>query len=113
MIMAMKKAYLIFLNAIPILAMIGLIPLVQNDYWLGFFDLVIIAIAFSIKRERNETVVLLSGFFIMIVFESLFIATGVEFFVRHSLFGIMPLWLPILWAYGFVAIKRGLEILTR
>jgi len=35
----------------------------------------------------------------------------VETFVRNSLFGLMPLWLPFLWGYGFVAIKRGIKIL--
>jgi hypothetical protein len=25
----------------------------------------------------------------------------------------MPLWLPFLWGYGFVAIKRSIEILSR
>lgn len=53
------------------------------------------------------------GFFIMFAFECLFISTGVEVFRRDSLFGIMPLWLPFLWAYGFVAIKRSIDILNR
>lgn len=107
----MKKIYLIFLNAIPILVMIGLIPLVQNDYVLAILDIIVIIIALFIKLERNEITILIAGFFIMIISEYLFVSTGVETFVRHSLFGIMPLWLPILWAYGFIAIKRGVEIL--
>lgn len=47
----------------------------------------------------------------MLIFESIFILTGVEVFQRNSLFGIMPLWLPFLWAYGFIAIKRTIRIL--
>jgi hypothetical protein len=109
----MRKVYLIFVNAIPILIMIGLIPLVHNDYLLAVLDLVIIILAFAIKRERNEITILIAGFFIMIICEYLFVSTGVETFVRHSLFGIMPLWLPVMWAYGYVAIKRGGEILAR
>jgi hypothetical protein len=49
----------------------------------------------------------------MIVSEYLFIKTGVETFNRTTLFGLMPLWLPFLWAYGFVAIKRSTEILSK
>jgi hypothetical protein len=109
----MKKIYLIFLNAVPILIMIGLIPLVRNDYLLAIFDIAVIVVALAIKLERNEITILIAGFFIMIISEYLFVSTGVETFVRHSLFGIMSLWLPILWAYGFVAIKRGVEILGR
>ena len=54
---------------------------------------------------------LVFGFFAMIASEYLFISTGVEKFERNSLLGLMPLWLPFLWAYGFVAIKRAISIL--
>ena len=109
----MKKAVAIFANAIPVFLMIAIIPVVANDYFLAVIDLLIIVVAFAIKRERNEITILISGFFIMIVSEYFFVSTGVETFVRHSLFGLMPLWLPVLWAYGFVAIKRGVQILSR
>jgi hypothetical protein len=39
--------------------------------------------------------------------EALFISTGVETFERKTLFGIMPLWLPFLWAYIFFALRRA------
>jgi hypothetical protein len=107
----MKKAGMIFLNALPILVMIALIPVVSNDYYLTLFYVVIIAISFALKRERNDFMILVFGFFIMIVSEYLFVSTGVETFKRNTLFGLMPLWLPFLWAYGFVAIKRSVEIL--
>ncbi len=49
----------------------------------------------------------------MIISEYLFIKTGVETFTRNSLFGLMPLWLPFLWAYAFVVIKRAIKILDK
>ena len=91
--------------------MIGLIPLVKNDYLLTLVYVGIIVVSLSIKRERNDISIFIFGFFIMIISESIFISTGVETFIQNSLFGIMPLWLPFLWAYGFVAIKRGVEII--
>jgi hypothetical protein len=109
----MSKVFPIFLNAIPILIMIGLIPLITNDYLLTAVYVMIICIALLIKRTPNDLLMLLFGFVIMIISEYLFISTGVETFVRNSLFGLMPLWLPFLWAYGFVAIKRSTEILSR
>lgn len=45
--------------------------------------------------------------------EAFFISTGVEVFIRNSLFGIMPLWLPLLWGYGFIAIRRAANILEQ
>ena len=105
-----KIKYVIF-NAIPVLVMIGLIPLVQNDYVLTFIYLFVIFIALAIKRNKNDLKVLVFGFFVMIIAEYVFISTGVETFKRNSLFGVMPLWLPFLWSYGFVAIKRLIEFL--
>lgn len=56
-------------------------------------------------------VALVFGFVVITFFEYIFVSTGVETFVRNSLFGIIPLWLPFLWAYGFVAIKRSVTLL--
>ncbi len=107
----MTKFFDIFLNSIPVLLMIALIPVVSNDYLLSGIYAVIILIAFSVQRKRNDVLILVCGFFIMIVAEYLFVSTGVETFQRHTLLGIMPLWLPFLWSYGFVAMKRAIEIL--
>lgn len=93
--------------------MIGLIPFVGNDYLLAGLYIAIIAIALIIKREPKDITILIFGFFVMIASEYLFVSTGVETFNRNSLLGVMPLWLPFLWAYGFVAIKRGADILDK
>lgn len=107
----MKKTLNILKEALPIIIMIGLIPLMANDYLLTLAYIVIIVIFFSIKRQRNDILIFLFGFCVMIISEYFFISTGVETFVRQSLFGIMPLWLPFLWGYAFVAIKRSVLIL--
>jgi hypothetical protein len=101
----------VFINTIPVLLMIGLIPLIQNDYLLSIFYILIIGASFLIKLERKDLIVFSFGFLVMIVSEYLFISTGVEVFIRNSLFGLMPLWLPFLWGYGFVVIKRSVRIL--
>ncbi len=93
--------------------MVGLIAVINNDYLLTGLYLIIIIISLLIKFESKDILFLSFGFFIMIIFEYLFISTGVETFNRNSLFGIMPLWLPFLWAYGFVAIKRSVNILNQ
>ena len=108
----MNKVFKIILNVIPILMMIGLIPLVRNDFVLTGMYAAIIVVALLIKRERNDLLILVFGFFIMIASEYLFISTGVETFQRNSLLGLMPFWLPFLWAYGFIAIKRSVLILN-
>ncbi len=102
----------ILLNAVPVILMIILIPFIINDYLLTGIYVLIIAAAFLIKYEQKDFLFLFSGFFIMLASEYFFISTGVETFVRNSLFGIMPLWLPFLWAYAFVVMKRIIVILN-
>ncbi len=92
--------------------MIGLIPLVLNDYYLAGIYILIAIAALAIRRERNDLVAYLFGLIIITISEYFFISTGVETFARNSLFGVMPLWLPFLWAYAFVVIKRSLRILS-
>ncbi len=107
----MKKTFWIVVNSIPVLLMIGAIPLVPNDYILTGMYIAVILASLALKRESNDMLFFVSGFFIMTVFEYLFVSTKVETFERNSLFGAMPLWLPFLWGSGFVAIKRAIKIL--
>lgn len=109
----MQKTLKIFLYTTPALLMIGLIPLVQNDYILtALYASIIIVLLVFIKCKKSDITVLLFGFVIITFFEYIFVSTGVETFSRNSLFNIMPLWLPFLWAYGFIAIKRSIEVLN-
>ena len=98
-------------ESIPCLAMIVLIPLVPNDYLLAIAYIMIIMTAFYFKYQQGDYVFLLTGMVLMLIFESIFIATGVETFQRKSLLAMMPLWLPILWGYGFVTIRRASHLL--
>lgn len=109
----MKKLFYILLNAVPIAVMVALIPYILNDYLLAAIYLIIILISLKIAYTQHDLLVLVFGFVAMFISEYFFIKTGVETFHRRSLLGIMPIWLPILWAYGFVAIKHSTEILSR
>ena len=91
--------------------MIALISFIKNDYYLTAIYFAIIVLSLIIHYEKKDYIFLILGFVIMIISEFFFIKTGVETFNRNSLFGIMPLWLPFLWSYAFVAIKRVINIL--
>ena len=92
--------------------MVSLIPVFLNDYILTLVDIIIILLTMKlIKANRKDKIVLISGFIVMTISEYFFIKTGVEVFKRQTLLGLMPLWLPFLWAYGFVAISRSVRIL--
>ncbi|HUX35923.1 MAG TPA: hypothetical protein VMV71_02715 [Candidatus Paceibacterota bacterium] len=108
-----KKITQVFFNALPALIMLALIPLIKNDYDLSLVYIAIIVISFYIKSEKDDLIVFIFGFVVMTIFENLFVKTGVETFQRDSLLGVMPLWLPLLWGYGFVAIKRSINAIDR
>ena len=107
-----KKIISILGEAIPLIIMIDLIPFITNDDVLTLIYICIIATGLIIKKEKNDFLILIAGFFIMVLSESFFISTGVETFTRTSLLGIMPLWLPFLWAYAFIVMRRSLAILA-
>ena len=93
--------------------MIALIPLVQNDFVLSAIYILFIIVTLVIKREKKDFLFLAFGFVGLFLSEYFFISTGVETFHRQSLFGVMPLWLPVLWAYAFLIMSRVLSILAR
>lgn len=95
-----------FLEFLPILIMIGLIPVIKSDWLLVAIDAILILTLFLIRLEQHELTIFVASAIIITFFEALFISTGVETFTRNSLFGIMPLWLPLLWGYSMVAAKR-------
>lgn len=93
--------------------MIGLIPIVKDDYVLAATYFLIILISFIIKKEEKDFLVFVFGLVVLTISESLFVSTGIETFASKTLFGMMPLWLPILWGYAFVAIKRSVLIISK
>ncbi len=96
---------------VPIVLLVALIPFIANDYLLtGIYAACIAALLFF-KSEKHDWLILVFGFLAMIGAEALFVSTGVETFTRHTLFGLMPLWLPFLWGYAFVTMKRVLKVL--
>jgi hypothetical protein len=107
------KILQIFLNAIPVVIMVAIIPLFKNDAVLTLIYALIIIAAFIVKYDHKDYLFFIFGFIVMIISEYFFISTGVETFNRNSLFGLMPMWLPVLWAYAFVAIKRAIIILNK
>lgn len=100
-------------NALPVIGMILLIPFIRNDYVLAALYACVIVAALAIHRDRRDRTFVLFGLIASFFAEALFISTGVETFERSSLFGIMPLWLPFLWAYIFFALRRAVAALDK
>ena len=109
----MSKEIKILVYALTILTLIGLVPVIQNDYYLTFIYLMLILLFTFLKKEKADWLFITIGFFSSFLGEYFFITTGVETFSRNSLFGIMPLWLPFLWTFIFLSMKRIFWIIYR
>ena len=107
----MEKLTKIIVNILPIILMLLLIPIVINDYFLTLIYIIIITYQYEKKDLLFLAIGFVAMFVAMLIGEYFFIKTGVETFNRNSLFNLMPLWLPFLWAYVFVIIKRVISIL--
>lgn len=108
---AVRKFLQIALNSVPIILMIALIPVIRDDFVLTGAYISIIAVSFLAKYRHREIIFFVFGFVVMTISEYFFISIGVETFSRTTLFGKMPLWLPFIWAYAFVAIERAIHII--
>jgi hypothetical protein len=108
----MKKINKVILNILPIILMILLIPLIKNDYILSGVYLGIIVLSLLIRYEKKDIFFFVFGLVTLTISEYFFVSTGVETFIRNSLFKIMPLWLPILWGYVFIAMKKAINIIN-
>ncbi|MEK9176840.1 MAG: hypothetical protein AAB923_00935, partial [Patescibacteria group bacterium] len=107
----MKTAGRIVMESVLVLFMIGLVPLITDDYILTGVYVLLIAGSLLVKRNPGDLLVFGVGFVVMLATEYFFVSTGAEIFTRNSLFGVMPLWLPLLWGYAFIAMRRGLKAL--
>ncbi len=109
----MKYLYQIILYLLAIFVMIALVPFIVNDYVLTAVYLLFIVAALLLKKERVDYTSLALGLVSTTLGEYFFISTGVEQFSRTTLFGVIPLWLPFLWSFIFLSIKRVFWILVK
>lgn len=93
--------------------MILFIPFIKNDYLLASIYVIFISTALIVKRDRADFALLMIGFFGLTLGEYLFIKMGVETFNRTTLLGVMPLWLPFLWSFIFLSMKRAFWLVIR
>ena len=93
--------------------MILFIPFIKNDYILTAIYVAFIAALLIGKRDKADYVLLAVGFFGLTLGEYLFISMGVETFSRNTLLGVMPFWLPFLWAFIFLSMKRAFWLIIK
>lgn len=97
----------LFIETIPIVAGIP----VSYFFWQNTLVLSLIYLAASLlliylHKDRTEFMIFLYGALIGSIVEVIGVnISGYQSFSKPDILGI-PIWLPIVWGYGFVAIKR-------
>ena len=93
-------------QALPIIIFPICLLITQNELAIAIVLIFMTAITFWISYEKNEYRVFLLGLILGLVMEIGGDAIyKMQYWDNGSLFGI-PIWLPFLWAYGFIIIRR-------
>jgi len=102
-----KKTYKNLIRDIISLIIFPIIFLItQNEFIISGFILFLAFIAFKIKYHKNEIKLFTIGIFLGIIMEiGGDLIFKMQYWDNASFFGI-PIWLPLLWGYAFVFIRR-------
>lgn len=103
----MKKSWQIFIETLPILLGIILSYLLWRNSMLLFLVYLILTVGLILwRRDKKEFIIFGYGILIGFIVETIGTQiSGYQSFTEPDFLGI-PLWLPIVWGYGFVAMKR-------
>jgi TctA family transporter len=107
-----KKDNILF-QLIPLFLVLGIFLVTQREVYVTIGILFLIGLSFAIKYYKKEWKVLLLGMILGFLFEMAgnFVYKA-QYWNNASLFGI-PIWLPLMWGYGFIFIRRIGNILVK
>ena len=97
----------LLIQLIPLFIVFIIMIFVNSEILYTILIILLIIASFLIKYYPGEWKILVLGFLLAIIFEVVFglISYRLQHWEQDSLFGV-PYWLPFLWAYGFVYIRR-------
>lgn len=103
----MIKFLKVFVETLPILFGILLSFLFwQNNVLLFILYIVLTAMLIYIHKDKSEFIIFAYGVVIGAIVEIIGTrVSGYQSFANPD-FGVIPMWLPIVWGYGFIAMKR-------
>lgn len=103
----------ILVPLIPFLIAQAFIPLVRGELWLTIIITAMLLVTLRIRYERGEWKVMVLGIVVGFIVEVVtFSVYRLQHWDNASLFGV-PYWLPIIWGYGFLIIRRVGNMMVR
>ena len=103
----------IILELVPIaLIMIFVFLFYLNNLILTLLILAVIIVSLLVNFQKHEVWIMIIGTPIIMIIEYLLVRSGAESFSNPVVFGL-PIWLPFIWAYGLVVMKRIAMFLSK
>ena len=104
--MGKNKFLEILLQVFLLILGLVVIWIIRNEIIISFAIIILLLLSFKIRYYKKEGLLFLTGavtgFTLEIVSDLIY---KLQYWQEGSLFGI-PIWLPILWGYGFIFIRR-------
>lgn len=96
----------IIIQLIPLFLMLVIFLITQKEMFVSLGVVLLIGMTLLIHYEKNEWKVIILGIIIGLAFEiGGDLIYKAQYWKNGSFFGI-PYWLPIMWGYGFLLIRR-------
>jgi len=103
----------ILFQLIPLFLVLVIFFFTQKEFYVTLGIILMIGLSFFIEYNKNEWKVFLFGIVLGFLFEiGGDLIYKAQYWENASLFGI-PIWLPLMWGYGFVFIRRIGNILVK
>jgi general stress protein CsbA len=101
-----NRAVLALKELLPLFVGMLIVVFIKNEWLIAVVLLCVIGVSFYIEYHKYEWFVLVLGVLVGLVLEGVGIHFyKLQYWSEGSVWG-MPVWLPILWGYGFVFIRR-------
>ena len=113
--MIMKKEALkeVLIELIPFLLALIIAFYVKQEIAITIILAAVLLISFKMKYHKKEGLLLFTGIITGLIFEiSGNFFYKLQYWSSGSIYG-MPLWIPLLWGYGFILIRRIGNIIVR
>jgi general stress protein CsbA len=96
----------VLFQILPLFLVLFIFVFTQNEFFVTAGIIFLITLSFMIKYYKKEWKVLVFGVILGIIFElGGDLIYKAQYWENASFFGI-PIWLPLMWGYGFIFIRR-------
>ena len=97
----------LLIQTIALFLILFLFIITHNEAIITISIIVLMAIMFKIKYHKGEWLFFISGAVIGFLFEaSADLIFKLQYWENATLLGLFPIWLPLMWGYGFIFIRR-------